>query len=230
MTADNHRQSAESEKATVLLVDDVPLERFGLSHAIDESGDMKVCARARNVQEALASLAEHKPELMTIDLKAGSLLRLIETVKADSPETKILAISMMEESFIAERAIHAGASGFISKTQQVEEIMRALRVIRRGEVYLSQETSDVVVRRMMHGESDAGPPIGTLSNRELEIFQFFGEGLTSREIAERLNLSARTVETHRDNIRKKLNLENPSQLIRFAAQWNLYMEGREEAL
>jgi len=221
--ADNDSEHMGEDKARVLLVDDVPVERYGIAQAIETTDDLEVCGRARTVDEALKMIEELQPDLVTLDLhtEAGTILHLIETAKARHKNLKILVISLIDEIFLAERTLRAGASGFISKERQGSSLLAAMRTVLKGEVCLSQDVTDRMLQRMTRGMEEVKLPMDSLSNRELQIFQLFGEGLTTREIAEHLSLSVRTIETHRDNIRDKLRLDNPNQLIRHAAQWNL---------
>jgi DNA-binding NarL/FixJ family response regulator len=215
-------------KARVLVVDDHPVVRHGLIQLIDSENDLEVCGQAASAQEALEVMSNSNPDLVIIDisLEGTNGIELIKQIKGQYEGMKMLVSSMHDESLYAERALRAGAMGYINKDTATEKVVTAVRQILRGKIYLSDEMSD----RMLHGlsqrDGDAEQsPIQRLSNRELEVFELIGRGVTTREIAERLNLSIKTVETHRENIKRKLNLEKSSELTRCAVQWVLEETG-----
>jgi DNA-binding NarL/FixJ family response regulator len=206
----------------VLIVDDHPLVRAGLAARISSQADMEVCGEASDVDEALALLDATEPALVIVDLtlKAGHGLTLIKKVSQRAPRTKILVVSAHEESLFAERAMRAGAHGYVNKQEAQERVIAAMRTVLQGERYLSAESIERLVGRAVGARSKPGG-IESLSDRELEIFELIGRGKSTRSIAQQLHLSVHTIETHRENIRAKLNLNNGSELVQRAVQWVL---------
>jgi DNA-binding NarL/FixJ family response regulator len=206
-------------RAKVLIVDDHPLVREGLAARISAQHDMEVCGEAAGVDEAMALLDATEPALMIVDLtlKAGHGLNLVKRANQRAPGTKILVFSAHEESLFGERAIRAGAHGYINKQEGQEKVLEAMRTVLRGEPYLSSES----LRRLVAGGRSKRGGIESLSDRELEIFELIGRGESTRSIAQRLHLSVHTIETHRENIRAKLNLKNGAELVQRAVQWVL---------
>jgi DNA-binding NarL/FixJ family response regulator len=209
-------------RARVLIVDDHPLVREGLAARISAQPDMEVCGEAASVDEALALLDTTKPELMIVDitLKHGHGLDLIKKAAQRQPNAKMLVVSAHEESLFAERALRAGAQGYVNKQEAQGMIIEAIRAVLRGERYLSAEITQRLVGRAVEGDGKRGG-IESLSDRELEIFELIGRGRSTRLIAEQLNLSVHTIETHRENLRAKLNLRNGSELVQRAVRWVL---------
>ncbi|MGC1275104.1 MAG: response regulator transcription factor [Planctomycetaceae bacterium] len=211
-------------KKRVLIVDDHPVVRQGLALLIDQQPDLEVCAEADSVVEAFNRYTESQPDLVIIDLslKDGSGIELIKEIKARNEHAKMLVSSMHDESLFAERVLRAGAKGYISKQEATGNIVEAARQVLDGRVYLSTQMSDQMLHRMVASGEDADrSPIDSLSDRELEVFEMIGQGLTTRQIATKLDLSPKTVETYRENIKAKLNLPNGTALTRHAVQWLL---------
>ena len=208
--------------STILIVDDHPLVREGLSARISRESDLQVCGEAENVEDALALVESLNPTLIIVDitLKHGSGLTLIKQVAERKPQTKILVLSAHEESLFAERVLRAGANGYINKQEAQQQIINAIRTILSGERYLSASITNALVGQAIDGKPQARS-IENLSDRELEIFGLIGRGQSTRSIAKQLNLSIHTIETHRENIRAKLNLRNGSELMQRAVQWVL---------
>jgi DNA-binding NarL/FixJ family response regulator len=208
--------------ARVLIVDDHPLVREGLSARIAAQSDMQVCGEASDVDEALTLLRTAYPVLMIIDLarKSGLGLDLIKRVKKDAAQTKMLVVSAYEEALFAERALRAGAHGYINKQEAQEKVIDAIRAVLRGECYLSVAMTQRLVGQAI-GRISEPYGIASLSDRELEIFRLIGLGKTTRSIAQQLHLSIHTIETHREKIRVKLNLRNGAELMQRAVQWVL---------
>ncbi|HSI35220.1 MAG: response regulator [Phycisphaerae bacterium] len=209
-------------KAKVLLVDDHPIVRQGLGQLINEEPDLQIAGEAEDFQEALAALDAVQPDVAIVDisLKDRSGIELIKEIKAKRPELPILVLSMHDESLHAERVLRAGAKGYIMKQEATEQVMGAIRKVLRGEVYLSDKMASRMVNRLVSGPQNVGgSPIERLSDREFEVFQMIGHGVGPSEIAEKLGLSVKTVETHRERIKEKLNLASGSELIRYAMQY-----------
>lgn len=195
--------------------------REGLRGTINREPDLVVCGEAENAAQAMAAAQKSLPDLALVDvtLPGKSGLELVKDLKAIRPGLKILAISMHDEALYAERMLRAGAGGYITKQQPPEELVKALRQVLDGHVYVSKEVSETVLRRFS-GQSQANQsPMDILTDREFEIFQLLGQGAAAKDIARQLHLSAKTVAVHGANIRQKLNLQSTAQLIRFAVQW-----------
>jgi DNA-binding NarL/FixJ family response regulator len=211
-------------KKRVMIVDDHPVVRQGLALLIDQQPDLEVCAEADSVSDAFAKFTESSPDLVIIDLslKDGSGIELIKEIKARNEHARMLVSSMHDESLFAERVLRAGAKGYISKQEATSNIVEAARHVLDGRVYLSPRMSDQMLHRLVaSGEDPDRSPIDSLSDRELEVFEMIGQGLTTRQIAGKLDLSPKTVETYRENIKAKLNLPNGTALTRHAVQWLL---------
>jgi DNA-binding NarL/FixJ family response regulator len=211
--------------ARVLIVDDHPAVREALSIRIGQMPDMMVCGEAADTAEALELIIETKPDLAVIDiaLKTGNGIDLIKRIKSRDELVKILVWSMYAEGLYAERAIRAGALGYITKAEATDQIVQALRQVLAGRVYLSQAMTDRLLKRTVGDLSRLGPrsPLDALSDRELEVLRFIGYGRKTGEIAGLMHLSAKTVETYRDRIRDKLDLSDGTALARYATQWVL---------
>ena len=209
-------------RAKVLIVDDHPLVREGLAARIAAQPDMEVCGEADDVDGALELVEKTKPALALVDLalKRGHGLDLIERIHASGSRTKILVVSAYEDAVFAKRALLAGAHGYINKQEAQERVLLAIRTVLRGERYLNHETT----QRLLGEITDPKRPprgIRSLTNREIEVLELIGRGHGTREIAERLDLSIHTIESHRENIRAKLSLRSGAELARRAAEWVL---------
>jgi DNA-binding NarL/FixJ family response regulator len=207
-----------------MIVDDHPIVREGYVHLIQRRDHLEVCAQAGSKVEALQQIRETAPHLVIVDisLSDGSGLELIKDVKSQFPQVKLLAVSMHDESLFAERCIRAGAQGFVNKQQAPEQLINAIERVLSGKIYLSQDVTERMISRSIGAlEDEHLSPIEKLSDRELEVFEQIGQGETTRQIASKLNLSAKTIETYRENIKQKLNLSNATELTRHAIQWVL---------
>lgn len=206
----------------ILVVDDHPMTRHGLAQRIGVEPDMEVCLDVGTTKAALRAMETCAPDLVLVDLSLGdhSGLELIKDLHALHPDVPVLVFSMHYESLYAERALRAGARGYIMKSEGAEALIDAMRRILKGEVYLSPTMRNHVVHRFAGRRADpSGGKAGLLSDRELEVFELIGKGLTTREVSERLHLSVSTIETHRAHIKEKLNLRTGTELIRAAVQW-----------
>ncbi|MHC4398342.1 MAG: response regulator transcription factor [Planctomycetota bacterium] len=209
------------DKYRVLIVDDHPIVRHGLGELIARQPDLEVCGEAADTAEALRQVETHRPDVAIVDisLEGESGIGLIEDLGAMYPEVKVLVSSMHDEKTFAGRALRAGALGYINKRESIRKVVEAVRQILHGEVYLSAAMAKKLLRRAAVGKPLDQDPVELLSNRELEVLEMIGRGMTVQEMARRLCLSVSTIETHRQKIKTKLDLKNSTQLNRFAFLW-----------
>jgi DNA-binding NarL/FixJ family response regulator len=209
----------------VFIVDDHPVVREGLVAHIRLQSDLEVCGEAGDVAEAVEHITAARPDVAVIDiaLKTGSGIDLIKRIRAADQKVRILVWSMYNENIYAERALRAGAEGFVNKGQPTSEILAALRAVLAGDFYASGAIRQRLIGRFVGRSKPVGANdiVQCLSDRELQTFQLIGQGLTTKQIAENMQVSAKTVETYRAQIKKKLNVSNASQLIQHATQWIL---------
>jgi DNA-binding NarL/FixJ family response regulator len=210
------------KKARILIVDDHAIVRRGLAALLAEEPDLEICGEAADTAEALRQLALHGPDLVLVDitLKDGNGIDLIRQMRARDECTRMVVLSMHDESLFAERALRAGALGYVHKQEPAEKILDAIREVLGGGIYLSTSMTERVLRRTLTtGGRPVALPAEALSDRELQVFELIGQGLTTRDIAGKLHLSIKTVETYREHIKAKLHLKNGAELGRHAAQW-----------
>jgi DNA-binding NarL/FixJ family response regulator len=215
---------SKNKISRVLIVDDHPAVREALALRIGVQRDLEVCGEAADVAEALCLLTETKPDAAVVDisLKHGDGIDLIKRIKERNKQVRILVWSMHSDSLYAARALRAGALGYINKDQATDKIVEALHRILEGKVWLSETIAERLIQRVAGGErTEACSPLDVLSDRELEVFRLIGEGGKTAEIAKRLHLSVKTVETYRDRIRQKLDLADGTKLAHYAMQWVL---------
>ena len=210
-------------KARIVIVDDHPIVRQGLSDLINKEKDLVVCGQAEDAHQALEAVSTLKPDMVTIDisLKSSSGIELIKDIKIQFPGLPLLAISMHKESVYAERCLRAGAMGYIMKQEATKNVVAAIRKVLSGQVYVSDSMSSRMLYKMFDtGTSQKdGSSIDRLSDRELEVFSLLGQGKGTRQIAEQLHLSIKTIETYRLHIKEKLNLTNATELMQRAFLW-----------
>lgn len=210
------------KKTTVFIVDDHPLVRQGLGQVINAEADMVVCGEAEDAARALHGITTKNPDLVIVDisLRGNNGLELIKNIKAVRHTIPILVFSMHDETVYAQRALRAGARAYVMKQESADKIIMAIRRIMSGDIYVSNRVADQVLHQLVNGAGDpAGSPVDRLSDRELEVIQLIGRGLSTREIAATLNLSVKTIESHRAHIKEKLNLRNATELVQFSVQW-----------
>jgi DNA-binding NarL/FixJ family response regulator len=210
------------------VVDDHPAVRQGLISYLAGRGDLDVCGEADNAAAALTLVENSRPELLVIDLSLedGSGLELIKQIRSRFADVRMLVYSMHDEKLFAERALRAGAQGYVNKGEGLDVFALALDKVKRGKVHLSERmTEEVLDRRLRSGDEGGLPSPRDLSDRELEVFEALGRGQSTREVAEHLNLSVKTVESHRENIKRKLGLKKNVELLQQAFQWTM---GRAE--
>jgi len=208
-------------RVTVAIVDDHPLVREGLAARISAQPDMEVCGEAADIESALDLIVTKRPSLVIVDiaLRNGHGIDLIKRVVAAGVNTRMLVVSAYDESFFAERALRAGALGYINKQELQGRVVEALRTVLRGERYLSAVMAQRLIAQAI-GSKVAQGGTETLTDRELQIFQLIGRGKSTREIARELNVSVHTIDSHREHIRAKLDLHNGTELIQRAVQWH----------
>lgn len=208
--------------ARVLLVDDHPVTRQGMKALISLQTNFEVVGEADSAPRALELVEKLKPTLAIVDitLRSTNGIELTKCMRAQSPELHVLVVSMHDENLYAERALRAGAMGYLMKHEASEKIVTALQCVRQGEIYLSDRIKERMLHRLVHHKADKlVSPIEALSDREMEVFQLIGNGYGTRLIAEQLNLSVKTIDSYREHLKLKLNLESGSELVRYAIQW-----------
>lgn len=218
-------KSAAKRTTRILIVDDHPIVREGLTSLLSKQPDFEICGEADDIPHALRLVAETRPHVVTVDisLKSGSGLELIRRISEADRSIRMVACSLYDETLYAERALQAGARGYVNKHEATRTIVNAIRQILDGKTYLSERMSERLAERLVgrRGRKVEQAAVGALSDRELEIFEMIGNGLTTSEIARKLHLGIKTIETHRRRIKEKLKLKNTAQLARDAAHWVL---------
>jgi DNA-binding NarL/FixJ family response regulator len=213
--------SAKKPKCKILIVDDHPIMREGIVQLINHEKDLVICGQYEDAGEAFKGVEDHRPDLAVIDisLKGSSGIELLKNIKCNYPSILVLMLSMHDESLYAERVLRAGAAGYIMKQEATERILVAIRKVLNGEVYLSERMSTKLMHQLVGGRAAAGGSLmERLSDRELEVFGLIGQGKGTRQIAEQLHLSVKTIESHRAHIKEKLNLKNATELVHRAIQ------------
>jgi len=208
----------------VLVVDDHPIVREGLTLLINREPDLVVCGEAEEAEAALRAVVESRPDILIVDISLNGPdgLELIKAIRAIADRVPMLVLSMHDELIYAERALRAGASGYIMKQEGTKHVLVALRRILKGEVYLSDRAASRMVQHYVRGPAAAIRPVeAELSDRELAVYRLIGEGRGTRQIAEELHLSVKTVETYQAHIKDKLSLRSARELVQRAVEWNL---------
>lgn len=214
--------SGETVRRRIFLVDDHPVTREGVRVLIDQETDLVVCGQADSAPAALQLIQRLKPDLAVVDitLKTTSGIELMKNVKALLPDLPVLIMSMHDESLYAERALRAGAKGYVMKHEASDRILTAIRGVLAGDLYLSEKMKEKMLHRLVRSrKNEVVFTIDTLSDREMEVFQLIGNGFGTRQIAEKLNLSVKTIDSYREHLKLKLRLEKGSDLVRHAIQW-----------
>ena len=209
-------------KTQILIVDDHPIVRQGIAGLVNHENDLAVCGQAEDSHQALRAIRELTPNMAIVDisLKETDGLELIKNIHSRYPNLLILALSMHDETVYAERALRAGAMGYIMKQEATENVILAIRKILGGELYVSDRMASRMVRKLVGGQTETlGSPTESLSDRELEVFHLIGHGHGTRQISERLHRSVKTIETYQANIKEKLSLKNAGELHQYAIQW-----------
>jgi len=213
-------KATTNPKVRIFLVDDHPIVRRGFQLLLAMEPDVTVCGEADSAPVALEKILALKPDVAIVDLalKSGSGLELIKQLRAQNATLKILVFTMRGEVFYAERALRAGANGYITKEEGTEKAIEAIRLVMKGKLYVSSQLADTMIARMT-GNSKGATPTETLSDREIEILELVGKGLGSQQVAKTLGISIKTVESHREHIKTKLSLKSASELVSYAFNW-----------
>jgi DNA-binding NarL/FixJ family response regulator len=223
MTPKQQQNATFENKKKVFIVDDHPIVRDGLTTIINHEKDLAVCGEAEEAQDALKAVSELKPDVVIVDvtLKSSNGIELTKILKARYSALPVIVLSIHDESIYAERALRAGARGYLMKEVASENIVIAIRTVLGGEIYVSNKMGKKLLRKMAAaGKADTiSAPIDNLSDRELEVLRLTGQGYKPSKIAESMHLSVKTVETYRGRIKEKLNLADADELLRYAIQW-----------
>ncbi len=222
MARKNQSEEKVEKEIRILIVDDHPIVRQGLAELVNHEVDLAVCGQAEDSHEAMGAVRELEPDTVVVDisLKETSGLELIKDIHSQYPDLPVLALSMHDETLYAERALRAGAMGYIMKQEATENVIVAIRKILGGEIYVSDRMASRMVRKLVAGQAEStASPVDCLSDRELEVFHLIGKGHGTRQISERLHLSVKTIETYRAHIKDKLNLADAAELLQYAIQW-----------
>jgi DNA-binding NarL/FixJ family response regulator len=216
------RTKKDESKTRILIVDDHPMMREGVKQRINRESDLAVCAEAASAAEALEAIPKHDPEMVIVDVAMAGKngIELVKDIKVRHPRLPVIVLSVFDESLYAERALWAGARGYVMKQESADVLVQAIRRVRSGQVFVSERVSAKILNRVAGRRGEAtDSPIEELSDRELEVFRLIGDGYGAREIAAKLHLSAKTVATHTEHMKRKLSLSSTRALTRFAIHW-----------
>ena len=216
----SERRGAASP-ARIIIVDDHPIVRLGIRQMLSADAGLSVCGEADSAEAALQLAKRSEADLAIVDLSLGDVtgLELIRQLHEAVPQVAVLVLSMHDEALFAERALRAGARGYIMKHEAIDGLVGAIRHVLSGRIYVSERMSQDILQRLGREELPSGGRLANLSDRELEVFGMIGRGLSTAAIADQLGVSVKTIETYRSNIKTKLNLKDAADLIRFAATW-----------
>jgi len=218
------------QKKKILVVEDHPIFRLGISELINQEEDLAVCGDAEDVHQALTEIDRLDPDLLVVDisLKHSDGIELVKEVTKSQKRLPVLILSMHDEFLYAERALRAGARGYIMKQEAMESVVHAIHQVLEGKIYFSDRVKEYILTNLSDASKQAEKsPIERLTNRELEVFRMIGKGSSTREIAEKLHLSIKTIGTYRERIKEKLGLKNATELVRHAVHWG--KTGEEES-
>jgi len=216
------KMKPDAKNIRVVIVDDHPVVRQGLSLLMEHENDMAFVGEAECTADALKVLEETRPDVAVVDisLRDSSGIELVKDIRIRWPEMLVLVLSMHDESFYAERVLRAGARGYVTKDEAGEKVITAIRRILTGEVYLSERMSSKMLCKLVDNRQGiGGVSVECLSDRELQVFEMIGQGHGTRNIADTLHLSPKTIESHRERIKKKLKFANASELLQHAIHW-----------
>jgi DNA-binding NarL/FixJ family response regulator len=215
---------ARTARSTIFIVDDHPIVRQGLALLINRESDLAVCGDAEEANSAMQLIASIRPDLVVVDISLSGPdgLDLLKSIRAHDPNLPVLILSMLDEMLYAERALRAGANGYIMKQEATEKVLVAIRRILGGEIYVSDKMANKMLHRFVGDAPVRDPsPMAELTDRELEVFRLIGEGHGTRQIAEKLHISVKTVESYQAHIKEKLSLKNSRELVQRAIQWTI---------
>lgn len=221
-TGANVRSAPPSDRIRVVTVDDHPAIREALREGIKDEMGMEICGQAASAEEAFQLLQETNPQVAVVDISLDDAhgLDLVQNLRVQYADLKVIVFSMYDEQVYAERAIRAGAVGYVMKRESTRRVMDAIRTVARGEIYLSREMASRILSKVAtSGESASGFAVDELTDREMEVFQMLGEGKGVKDIADQLNLSRKTVETYRRRAKEKLDLGSVAELLQYAIRW-----------
>ncbi len=221
-TLESNPSTVASHKLKVLLVDDHPITRQGMKALVNQQPNLEVCGEADNAPYAIELVGKLQPDLAIVDiaLKTTNGIELTKNIKVQAPNLPVLIVSMHDEGLYAERALRAGAMGYLMKQEAGEKIIAAIQRLLQGEIYLSDKIKEKMLHRFVNKKGDNMVfSIDTLSDREMEVFQLIGNGYSTRQIAQKLNLSSKTIDSYREHLKLKLNLDSGAELVRHAIQW-----------
>lgn len=209
-------------KARIFLIDDHPLVREWLTNLIHQQPDLQVCGEAESAPQAFDAVTKLRPDIAIVDisLKNGSGIELIKNFRSVAPEVAVIVLSMHDESLYAERALRAGARGYIMKRETAKKVISAIRQVLQGKLYLSEPMRAFFAEKFVGDPPATSLPVGELSDRELEVFQLLGQGYETRQIAASLNISMKTVQAFCARIKEKLTLTSATELLREAVRWH----------
>jgi DNA-binding NarL/FixJ family response regulator len=216
------KNSSSPAPKRIFIVDDHPVVRQGIALLVNQESDLKVCGDAEGAASALRDIERLKPDLVVLDLslKDGNGLELIKDLRIRLPRLLILVLSMHDESFYSERVLRAGAKGYITKDEATGKVIEGIRRILRGEVFLSDRMATKMLSQLTDSRIEAvRPSVENLTDRELQVFELIGSGIGTSEIAKKLHLSVKTIDSHREHIKQKLRLDSAAELVKHAVQW-----------
>lgn len=224
----NNTLKPVQQKARVLIVDDHPIVRQGIGQMINEEADLVVCGEADDFTAALEAVGKFQPDVAIIDisLRGTNGIDLIREIHQRNANLPILVLSMHDESIYAERALRAGAKGYVMKQEAIQSVLGAIRKVLKNELYVSGKLTNTILQRMFDTSTSSKSPVDLLTDRELEVFQLIGQGQSTKRIADGLHLSVKTVETHRAHIKEKLGLKNAFELVQEAVQFVAQSQNR----
>ena len=212
---------SEKSKVRILVVDDHPIVRQGFAQLINGTDDLEMAGEAGEASAAMDCLKKLKPDFAIVDisLKSGNGVDLTKSMLMERPDLPILVVSMYDEGLYVERVLRAGAKGYLMKQEATEKVVDAIRRILDGELYVSEKMRDVLLQKLVTGQNPSSSPMEHLSDRELEVMQLLGQGRGTRQIAEEMHVSIKTVESHYAKVKEKLGLKTANELIQYAVKW-----------
>lgn len=213
------QNEADKHKAVVVLVDDHPVVRRGVAELVESDPELEVGGEASNAEDAFRIVQEVNPDLVLVDVSLPDVsgIELIKRLKETEHPPRMLVLSMYDESLYADRALQAGAMGYINKNEATEALLDAIHTVLNDTVYISAAIAERALQRRPRGRSS----VGTFSERELQVFEMIGHGMTTQQIAKKLGLSPKTIDTYREHLKQKLKISNSAELVRHAVQWVL---------